>query len=391
MTYGTGRAAPLWAFLFAVLVLLACAGAGRAQAEALTVEGVEVDVTADSAQAARDSALNQGQRKAFEQLMQRLVQPKDQGRIPKVSDAQIADMVLDFDIASEQTSAVRYIGKLNFRFDGGMVRGLLGSYNLAYDLPADMSSGTAGPAAPATGAGGRVVVLPVFSTASESRLFDSGSLWRDAWTMHPPQVQGIEFILPRGDPDDLAAVDAESALLGDRDRLAAIAQRYGTDSVIVAETRLQKDTAGLRVLAIQAQRFGPAGLEDTFRDQVPATGSDYDPIFGQAVQRVAAHTRDSWKQGSPVIGAANAAVGPEQSIHVSVPIRSLNDWLDVQKRLSQVPAVTHADVVSMLRTEVRLDLYHTGDAAQLTTALAQSQLVLSPAPTPGWWLLHPGY
>src|SRR3982750_3742865 len=117
MTYGTGRAPLLRSFMAAALLLLAGIAVARAQGEALSVEGIAVDVTADSAQAARDKALVQAQRKAFDQLMQTLVQPQDLARAPKVSDAQIADMVLDFDIESEKTSAVRYIGKLNFRFD----------------------------------------------------------------------------------------------------------------------------------------------------------------------------------------------------------------------------------------------------------------------------------
>ncbi|MBX6322406.1 MAG: DUF2066 domain-containing protein [Rhodospirillaceae bacterium] len=232
-----------------------------------------------------------------------------------------------------------------------------------------------------------MVVLPVFSTATESRLFEGGSLWRDAWTQHPPQVDGLTVVVPAGDAQDAATIDPEQALVGDRDRLSAIAQRYGADTAVVAEARLQKDAEGRRIVAVVAQRFGPAGLEDTFRDQVPLSGDDYDSAFAEAVQRVAAHTRDTWRGAV----AATAAAGPEQSIQVAVPIRNLADWLDVQRRLAQVPSVTRADVRSMRHTEVQLDLYHTGDQGQLVSDLAQSRLVLAPGPAPGWWQLRQAY
>jgi hypothetical protein len=397
MIYRTCRRPLAWLTGLLVLAVLATApcGPARAQAEALTVEGIAVDVTADSAQAARDLALTQGQRKAFDTLMQRLVQPQDLSRLPQLSDAQIADMVLDFGIGSEQTSAVRYIGKLNFRFDGGRVRALLNSRNIAFMVPPDMESlppGATSAPQQAPGGGGSMVVLPVFSTATDSRLFDSGSLWRDAWTLQTPQAAGVTFTVPNGDAEDVATIGPEEALLGDPARLASIAQRYGTDTVLVAEARLLRDASGQRIVAVQAQRFGPAGLEDTFRDQIPIIDNDYDPAFIQAVQHIAAHTRESWSGAAPVSGApVAAAVGPEAAMRVSVPIRQLSDWLDVQNRLSQAHSVTRTEVRSMLRNEVRLDLYYTGGQDQLVADLARSRLTLTPTTAPGLWLLRQAY
>ncbi|MBX6324354.1 MAG: hypothetical protein IRY94_21285, partial [Rhodospirillaceae bacterium] len=156
MTSGTcRRRLPTALWWVVVLVLLAGLASEARAVEALLVEGIAVDVTAESAQAARDKALVEGQRKAFDQLMQRIVQPQDLGRVPQVSDAQIADMVLDFEIASEQTSTVRYIGRLNYRFDGDRVRALLSSYNIAYQIPSDMlGTPPGGGPAPRRGAGG---------------------------------------------------------------------------------------------------------------------------------------------------------------------------------------------------------------------------------------------
>lgn len=383
MTYGARRVLSLWVL---VLLLAGLAGPARAQGDLLSVTDVKVDVTADNAQAAREAALTEAQRKAFRQLLERIVAPQDLARVPSVGDTQIADMVFDFDIASEQASAVRYIGTLNFRFDGGMVRSLLDSHGVSYQVPGEMTAVIGGGRAGA----GTVVVLPVFTSATESRLFEGPSLWRDAWAA-PPQTQGVQFVTPSGTADEAALIDAESALLGELEGLSLIGTRYRSDTVVVAQASLMLGDDGQRVIAILAQRYGRAGLEDTFSDQVPTANSTLENAFAEAVRRVADHTAASLGKAAPAVATKPAPTGPEQSIQVAVPIRDLNDWVDVQKRLTQAPAVTRTQVQSLLRTEVRLELYHTGDQQQLVSQLAQLQLQLSPSSTPGWWLLQQTY
>lgn len=383
MTYGARRVLSLWVL---VLLLAGLAGPARAQGDLLSVTDVKVDVTADNAQAAREAALTEAQRKAFRQLLERIVAPQDLARVPSVGDTQIADMVFDFDIASEQASAVRYIGTLNFRFDGGMVRSLLDRHGVSYQVPGEMTAVIGGGRAGA----GTVVVLPVFTSATESRLFEGPSLWRDAWAA-PPQTQGVQFVTPSGTADEAALIDAESALLGELEGLSLIGTRYRSDTVLVAQASLMLGDDGQRVIAILAQRYGRAGLEDTFSDQVPTANSTLENAFAEAVRRVADHTAASLGKAAPAVATKPAPTGPEQSIQVAVPIRDLNDWVDVQKRLTQAPAVTRTQVQSLLRTEVRLELYHTGDQQQLVSQLAQLQLQLSPSSTPGWWLLQQTY
>src|SRR5262245_15231808 len=61
-----------------------------------TVATVPVDATAASAMAARDAARIDGQRRAFGILMARLTLAADRGRVPRVSDTALTDLVRDF-------------------------------------------------------------------------------------------------------------------------------------------------------------------------------------------------------------------------------------------------------------------------------------------------------
>jgi hypothetical protein len=128
-----------------VLLAVACgllAMDGARAAQSYTVSGVAVDVTAESAVAAREQALIQGQRKAFEQLVVELLGVGQAGAVRRPSDDELSAMVQDFEVENERASAVRYIGSLTFRFDAEAVDALIGR-------PPAGSAGT--PAFPTTG------------------------------------------------------------------------------------------------------------------------------------------------------------------------------------------------------------------------------------------------
>ena len=79
------------------IVLLAVSAPLKAQesGDIYTVRDVEVDVTADSSAAARDRAITEAQRKAFNTLYGRL-SPDAGAKAPPLSDIEVARLVQDF-------------------------------------------------------------------------------------------------------------------------------------------------------------------------------------------------------------------------------------------------------------------------------------------------------
>lgn len=69
--------------------------------------------------------------------------------------------------------------------------------------------------------------------------------------------------------------------------------------------------------------------------------------------------------------------GPVRTITVNVPIASLRDWLEVQRRLAGIRTLQRTDVRGIARTEGELNLVFFGDELALQQALAQRQLTLS--------------
>lgn len=92
---------------------------GTVQAQALTVSGIQVSATADSSAAARDKALDQAHDLAFERLVDQNF-PEISAPLPPHD--KIVDMVSNFSIDREKTTAKSYTASLTFQFDGTQVQ-----------------------------------------------------------------------------------------------------------------------------------------------------------------------------------------------------------------------------------------------------------------------------
>lgn len=337
--------------------------------DVFTVRDVEVDVTADSAAAARDQALIAGQRKAFDQLLLTLTTPSEIAALPPLDDNAISDMVLDFEIQSEKVSTVRYLGELAFRFQADAVRQYLEQGGATY----------------AVGSSRPALALPVLTLDGDSLLWDETNAWLAAWSSTPLGGTLVPITVPLGDLADIAAIDAPEALGGDLDSLRAMAQRYGAGDVVVAEAQPRVDEAsGEATVALSAKRYSPAGLAGEMQDTLSAPGGAeaLPELYAQAARRVSDFLQAEWKQETLVSSTA------EQHLDVIAPIASLEQWVELRRRLADVTVVRRADLLALSRRQALLDLVFIGDQAQLTRALAQRNLALTqtqpvaPAPVP---------
>jgi hypothetical protein len=63
-----------------------------------------------------------------------------------------------------------------------------------------------------------------------------------------------------------------------------------------------------------------------------------------------------------------------------VPIGNLGDWVQVKRRIAQVPTVSRADLMTLTRDAARVELYYRGSPEVLGNALALQDLSLTEAP-----------
>lgn len=324
------------------------------RASILEVQGIQVDITADSAADARDKAILEAQRKAFEQLAGEVTGGRP---APKLSDADITALVHDFSITNEKSSAVRYIATFDVRFNSARVRDVVGPFT----APAAV-------AAPSP-----VVIVPVLQSDAGQTLWDEPNPWRTAWARHASSTHVVPTLVPPGDLEDVALVGPEDATAGDTGRLVALARHYGAETALVALAVMQtaEASAAAPSLTVTSVRHGPEGptapLVATFEAQ---PGESVEGLFDRAAAAVHADLQARWRQET-VAPAAGPAV-----LDVAVPITGLNDWIVVRNRLQNQRLVKETDLVRLSREEARLTLHYVGELSELTEALQQDGLDL---------------
>lgn len=345
-------------FLIAGLVLILAwalpAGMGlAAPGDAYKVGGIDVDTTAESAADARDQAIAEGQREAYRRLLQRLVGEGAVDQVPPIDDAALSGLIKDFAVEEERSSSVRYIARLSFGFDRDAVRQLL------LDAGVPFTEERSQP----------IVVLPVWSGEALPVLWEDPNPWREAFAREERGDGLVPFLVPIGDVEDLAAVNADQALDGDAAAFDTIAGRYQAAEVLVAEALPEGDQ-----VFVVARRFQDGILLGT--DQVRA------PDLTLAVDAVTRPIESDWKAQNLIGG------GGQETLVLSVPLTSLRDWTEIRRRLESVSSLRRMAVRSLSRSEASVEITYAGDQRQLQFALAQRDLTLASEPAGGGWILQ---
>jgi len=193
----------------------------------INVGGIEVNVTADTAEEARQKAWKQAQVLAWEKLGG-----------PKLSESQIQDMVSSIVIQHEETGPKRYIATLGVTFDRQRSAGYLGR------------SGETRRSAP-------MLLLPVTISAGSELMYEQVNPWQRAWAEYQPGTSRVDYVRPAGQA-------GESLLLtygqtGRRSRYwwATILDQFGAADVLVPIAQLHYVYPGGPVEGRFVARHGP--------------------------------------------------------------------------------------------------------------------------------------
>jgi hypothetical protein len=338
--------------------------AAQAPVGVFTVAAVPVDATAASAIAAREAARLDGQRRAFTILLSRLTLSSDRSRLPRVTDAKLTEMVRDFEVANERSSAVRYLADYTFRFRPDDVRQILRNAGIPF---AETLSKP-------------VTVIPVLRQPGGVALWDDPNPWREAWAERKAQGGLVPLVLPLGEAADVTAISADQAIAGDPGALDAIAGRYGGGDVLIAQATLgdsgQLETSIRRVSGATVTPVSSAAFR-------PNPGESQGDLMARAVAASVSDLEDLWKRQT-LLGFGSEAV-----LTAEVPINDLGDWLYVRDHLIGVAGISRSDLIALGKSGARLEIHYSGDPSRLQLALAQRDLTLSGSGT-SWTLRRRG-
>ena len=356
----------LWPLLGPGLGLALGSGLVHAkQNNAFTIAGVSVDITSKSSADARLKALADGQKQAYERLMRRIVISDDLDLVPKLTKSEIDQYVLDFAVVNEKNSPIRYLANLTYRFKARDIRGLLRDSEIRF---AETLSKP-------------VLLLPVYEAAAAKSLWDNPNPWKEALAQQVLSDGLVPFTLPRGDLRDIGLIGAEQAIAGDNPRIKAIGLRHGVDTVIVTHASLSAGVGGRPTLRVDVISYGTdkrAGRLELSAAQ--KRGETIEDLIQRSARLTIAKIEDRWKVDNLLQFEQDAILAAK------LPIRSLTEWVEVNRRLNRIAVIKKLDLVLFSRNEARINIYYLGDEEQLSLALAQADMQLRQ--DAGNWLLR---
>jgi hypothetical protein len=342
--------------VFILAGFLATGPGARAQGpDVFTVTGVAVDAKAETAAAAREIALAEGQRQAYRMLLERMTLRADYGRHPRLGQVELTSLVRGIEFEEEKASSVRYIAKLIITFKKREVRNLLRGAELRYSETVSKP----------------ILVLPVYESAGAFSLWDDLNPWREAWRTRERRRSLVPLLLPTGDLADVGAISPSQALAGDTARLAAIAYRYGVDDTIVARAAFSVDLAtSTPRLEVSLNQFGPSGERTIIESFVGATRDDVGALLERAVAEITVELEETWKRETLLrFDRANR-------LSARVPLKRLADWLAVRERLGSVSLVRSIELDGLSKSSAQVILHYLGDPEQLAISLVQHDIEL---------------
>ena len=335
----------------AAALLLFLASASVASADVFTIRGISVDAIGEDVIAAKDAAIGQGQSQALERLWDRLVQAQDRASVPPVLDNDIERFVQNFSVSDEKTSDVRYIADMTVQFAAQPVRDHLRFAGIPFvDKPAPTA-----------------VVLPIYADALGEQLWQSGNPWLEAWVNSYTRDSLSPIIAPLGDLADMSLIDAERAATGDRVAVQAFAEHYGVENAIVTRASMIGDQS----LQIS---FQEVGTPERAGSLALVNGADETPeeLLLRAVIETQARLEQDWRQANTV------RFDQQAQLVALIPLRSLDDWIAIQKDLGAIPAVAGTRLLSMTREAAIVDLAYYGPSEQLAEFFRQRRLSIRP-------------
>jgi hypothetical protein len=296
-------------------------------------------------------------------------------------------LVQSFEVQSEHTSAVRYIGTFTVQFRPNAVRSLLGTRNVTYTETRSRP----------------VVIMPVFNTNNHPILWEQATKWRSAWETSAHNHGLVPVVVPAGELDDIAVISTEEAMGGKSVAIKALIDKYQAGGAVVAILNGDLDKPAGQYI-VDVQRYDADGntlTPERITMPAPTSKSGVNATVAQAIKMARSAMEKDWRQEekNPATDAA-AATGenpvtadedhPTVRLPVIVPINTLAEWAQMRRKLTVVPGVVRADVITLVRGSTSIEIEFRGDIQSLQDSLMQNNLTLSKAANGGWVLTSAG-
>jgi hypothetical protein len=341
-------------------VMISCCFLGRSSEveanQVFKIENIEVDETSHTAIAAREKALEIGQKKAWELLVRRVTLPDKNSQIVELSFDEIKSLVQSYEVVRERVSPVRYLATLTFVFNPNLVREFFLKNGVMFSET---------PSLP-------ILLIPVFETNGVARLWKTPNPWMNVWKESFYDNGLIPFIIPEGDLKDRKYLSTAQATGEKLVHFNPIMKKYGVHKVVVAKVSRKFDLVdNLPFLEFTSRAPGHNDFEETIIDIIKiSSDTDLNDLMNSGKQKTIRSLNEAWKKQNQVVSDV------QQRISVEIPILSLEHWLSIRSKLRDIGTVKTSNLVSLTKERALVDFWIMGTLKQLDNALQYKRLAL---------------
>ncbi|MBR4126715.1 MAG: DUF2066 domain-containing protein [Alphaproteobacteria bacterium] len=349
---------------YAVLTTLAFNALFAGQTQAASIDskmfsagGIQIDATAENAAAAREQAMQEGQKKALMVVMERITPAYVIEQLPELVPDDILNFVQDISVSNEKTSAVRYMATLDVRFNPQAVRDLLRQNNLPYVRTS----------------GKPLLILPLYrrSVSSSPILWEEENAWLRAWINRKAESYMIPLFVPLGDLSDAQALSTDRILRGDLLAAQDLAKRYEAEGILIVELIRNGQTFTVKGRAMDE---ATASEIPNFSFSVPLA-KNTSATFARAVGKVVRHLESVWKNEQMV--QFNEAA----SLVAMTPVSDLKQWEIIKKRLDRIPLISSYYLQAARSGVLQLTIFFAESLERLQKEMNKRMLSLTVLPS----------
>ena len=199
--------------------------------------GVEVDVSAETAEKARIEGWRRAQSLGWRMLWAR-THNRPIAQAPTLTDSVLNGIVSGIVIEQEQIGPNRYIARLGVLFDRARTGQMLGVQGLARR------------SAP-------MLVIPVMVTGSTAYSFEFRNEWQRAWAQFRTANSAIDYVRPSGGGIDPLVLNNAQAKRRGRGWWRMLLDQYGAADIVVPTVELRRAYPGGPALGVFSARYGP--------------------------------------------------------------------------------------------------------------------------------------
>ena len=306
--------------------------------------GVHVETEAENASAAKDAAMKKAHREAFLKVAARLTTIDNVTALDQLTDEQLLHFIQEVSVVAERSGVKTYQADLNVKINENLLKQYMQENNMIEVV-----------SAPA-----QVLIVPIFSDTlyPDKVVWEDGNVWRQAWL--------DKGLIKAGTYDFMVVADNEV----NRKLLSAEPIDTKTYHQLAAANRIKN------IFSVDAVRAGGHTLVVIIKElstgtekRIMVTSDDGEP-FDKAIAESVGYI-SSVMQGRTV----------SESMHQGKQVfvyyfDRLTEWLDMEKRLNNVPQIKNVRMLAMGGNQVKIEIEFSGSANRLKSSLRNAGIYL---------------